>query len=342
MNKTVMMSVFGAAAVALLGLCWVQHQEIQKLKAGRESLTAEVKALTARKSTLEQAVARENKAKSKGAVVAAKSGKESSESQAMLTAAAETKPVEARARPEEAKEAPMAGLAQMMKNPGMRDMIRAQQKGQQDMMYGSLFKCLQLPEADMESFKSLLLDRQMALVDSSMDMMSGEATPEEKKAAAEKMKETTAAYDAQIKALLGDDNYTLYKSFEETQAERMQVTMFKGSLAAGDQLTDEQEDSLIRSMHEARNNFKFSVPELADQKAADPSMFTPERITKMLEDSAKLQEQYVAEAAKVLSPAQLELFKANQKQQQAMQEMGMRMAAKMFGQPAKAEAAKGQ
>jgi len=228
----------------------------------------------------------------------------------------------------------MSEIAKMMKNPGMKDMIRAQQKGQLDMMYGSLFKCLQLSDAELENFKSVLLDKQMALVESSVDMMSGSATPEEKKAAADKMKETTAAYDAQLKALLGDDNYTVFQSYEATQAERMQVTMFKGSLSAGDQMTDEQEDSLIRSMHEARTGFTFSVPELADQKAADPSMFTPERIAKMLEESAKLQEQYVAKAAEILTPSQLELFRANQKQQQAMQEMGMNMAAKMFGQQA--------
>jgi hypothetical protein len=64
----------------------------------------------------------------------------------------------------------------------------------------------------------------------------------------------------------------------------------------------------------------------------DPSQFTPEKITQLLEESAKLQEQYVTKAATILTPTQLEQFKANQKQQRAMQEMGMKMAVKMFGQ----------
>ena len=213
MNKSMVLLVLFVSTVSLLGLCWFQHQEILKLKEGREILSREMKVLTERQSTLTQAVAREARAKSKKSNDAAKSVKGASGAQVPpLEGAVATKPVEARAQAEEAKEAPMAGLAKMMKNPGMKDMIRAQQKGQQDMMYGSLFKCLQLPEADMESFKSLLLERQMALVDSSMDMMNGEATPEEKKAAAKTMTETTAAYDAQIKALLGDDNYAVYKS----------------------------------------------------------------------------------------------------------------------------------
>jgi hypothetical protein len=329
MRSTAFILVLAISTVSLLGVCLVQRQQIQRLSAQREELA--------------RAVERDAQAKHSRSAVA-KGTKAASISQAK-TKSAEVNAVEpepaiapaaAKALPAPANDAPMAGLAKMMKNPGMKDMIRAQQKGQQDMMYGSLFKFLQLPEADMESFKSLLLDRQMALVDSSMDMMSGEATPEEKKAAAENMKETTAAYDAQIKALLGDDNYAVYKSFEDTQAERMQVTLYKGSLAAGDQLTDEQEDSLIRAMHDARSAFKSDVPGFGDKQTADPSQFTPEGIENLLAESAKLQEQYVAKAAAILTPAQLELFKANQKQQQAMQEMGMKMAAKMFGkQPAK-------
>ena len=343
MNKTVMMSVFGIAAVALLGLCWFQHQEILKLKEGSEALGREMKALTERQSAMAQAVTREAKAKSKSANVVSKSVKGASEPQVPpVEGTVAAKPVEAHAKPSPASESPMPDLAKMMKNPGMKDMIRAQQKGQQDMMYGSLFKCLQLPEAELENFKGVLLDKQMALVDSSMDMMSGSATPEEKKAAAEKIKETTDAYDAKIKELLGDDNYAVYKSFEDTQAERMQVTLFKGSLSGVDQLSDEQEDNLIRAMHDERGNFKSTVPGFGDKQSADPSQFTPERITQLLEENAKLQEQYVAKAAAILTPSQLEQFKANQKQQQAMQEMGMRMAAKMFGQPAKEKPANGQ
>ena len=333
MNKTVVMLALGVSTVSLLGLCWFQHQEILKLKEGREALGREMKVLTERQSAMAQAVARDAKAKGKGPNVAAKSGNGASEPQVPpVEGKVAAKPVEAQAKPAPASESPMPDLAKMMKNPGMKDMIRAQQKGQQDMMYGSLFKCLQLPEAELESFKGVLLDKQMALVDSSMDMMSGSATPEEKKAAAEKMKETTDAYDAKIKELLGDDNYAVYKSFEDTQAERMQVTLFKGSLSGVDQLSDEQEDSLIQAMHDGRSNFKSTVPGFGDKQSADPSQFTPERITQMLEENARLQEQYVAKAAEILTPAQLEQFKANQKQQQAMQEMGMRMAAKMFGQ----------
>ena len=325
MAKNVMTVVLGLAAASLLGVCLYQRQEIRQLRARQTAYQRQAEAKIAVQAARPSAGAEKKSA----AVVSAKAA----EAKAALAAA---KPVsataEAKAEPAQEKAAPMAGLAQMLKNPGMKEMIRAQQKGQQEMLYGSLFKCLQLPADAMDKFKALLLDRQMALVDSSMDLMSGAATAEEKKAVGEKIKELTAAYDAQVKELLGDENYGIYKAFEETQAERMQVSLFKGSLGTADQLSEEQEDSLIRAMHEARSGFAFSAPDVNSPQAVDPSQLTPEGIEKILADSARLQEQYVAKAAEVLTPAQLEQFKANQKQQQAMQEMGMRMATKMFGQ----------
>ena len=327
MAKNVTTVALGLAAASLLGVCVYQRQEIRQLRARQAAYQRQAEDKIAVPAAKPSAGAEKKRA----AVASAKA--KAVESKAV---SAVTKPVvaaaEAKAEPAPEKAAPMAGLAQMLKNPGMKDMIRAQQKGQQEMMYGSLFKCLPLPAEAIDKFKELLLDRQMALVDSSMDLMSGAATAEEKKAAGEKIQELTAAYDAQVKELLGEESYGLYKAYEETQAERMQVSLFKGSLGTADQLSEEQEDSLIRAMHEARSGFAFSAPDVSSPQAVDPSQFTPEGIEKILADSARLQEQYVAKAAEVLTPAQLEQFKANQKQQQAMQEMGMRMATKMFGQ----------
>lgn len=316
MSKQLLVVVLGVITVSLIGVCLVQRQQIQRLSAQCATLTR----------TLERNAQTKNKrtvAKPETKAVSVVKPQE---------AVIEPRPAQVETKPAPAPESPMKDIASIMKNPGMKEMIRAQQKGQIEMMYGPLLKCLQLSDADLEKFKGLLLDRQMALVDSSMDMMNSGATPEEKKAAADRIKEMTAAYDAQAKELLGDENYAIYKSFEETQAERMQVTMFKGSLTGADQLSVEQEDSLIRAMHDERSNFKSTIPGFGDKQTPDPSQFTPERITQFLEESARLQEQYVAKAATILTPTQLEQFKANQKQQQAMQEMGMKMAAKMFGQ----------
>ncbi len=322
MQKTAIILLLGITTVSLLGLCLVQRQQIQRLSANRASIEPSVEAETTAQHKQPSSVAQKSKEEAGSPVP-------------QTVAEVKEMPAETKVETVATNESPMAEIAKIMKNPGMKEMIRAQQKGQMELMYGSLFKCLQLSDTELETLKGVLLDKQMALVDISMDLMNKSATPEERKAAETRMKELTAEYDTQLKALLGDDNYTVYQSFEATQAERMQVSMFKGSLNAGDQMTDEQEDNLVRAMHDARNNFQSSAPGFGDKPNADPDQFTPEKIAKLLEDSAKLQEQYVARAAAILTPSQLELFKANQKQQLAMQEMGMKMAAKMFGQPAK-------
>lgn len=232
-------------------------------------------------------------------------------------------------------EAPMTGLAKMMKNPGMKDMMRSQMKGQQDMMYGSLFRYLDLPEAELATFKDLLLDKQMALIDASMELMGGNQTPEERTATTQAIKDLTEDYNARIREFLGEDEYAIFQSYEETQPERMQVNLFKASLDRGNELTVEQEDLLIKSMHGYRTNFSFSVKGFGSSQVEDPSQLTPDMVAKLLEENAQLQDQYVAHASGILNPEQLRQFKENQKQHQAMMEMGMKMAASMFGKQSK-------
>ncbi len=347
MRKTVIILLIGVFMLGLLSLCIVQHRQIQKLTTENELPKRAVKPPAAVALDGATNVALETQGKQERLIAAAQinDGEAVSplEAQLAVAKAAPTtgKIAETEATPKTSKnasaptnESPMSLVVKMMKDPAIKDMMRDMQKGQMDTSYGSLFKYLQLSDADLEAFKGLLLDKQMAPMSGGFDIMTKARTPEEMAAEGKRIKETTAAFDARIKELLGDENYAVYQSFEETQLERMQVTQLKGSLNSGDQMTEEQEDKLIRAMHVERTNFHYSVG-VDEKQTADITQFTPERIAKLLEESAKLQEQYVSQAAAILTPTQLEQFKANQKQQQAMQEMGMKMAAKMFEQPSK-------
>ena len=335
MRKSVLVVLLGISTLALLTLCIVQFRQIESLNTKLESPKPAGVPPTAVAHKNDMTDMRETPLADE--LLAAEETDDGDEEP--RNELHPTVPMTARGA-DKMESAPtnesfMSGIAKMMKNPGMQDMIRAQQKGQMDLMYGSLFKYLQLSDADLESFKGVLLDKQMAMVGISMDMLNKAKTPEEREATANQIKETTAAYEAQIKAFLGDEHYAVYQSFEETQPERIQVTMFKGGLDSADPMTDDQEDKLIRAMHEERTNFQFSATGFGDKQLPDPSQFTPDRIAKLMDETAKLQDQYVTRAATILTPGQLEQFKANQKQQRAMQEMGMKMATKMFGQPSK-------
>jgi hypothetical protein len=231
----------------------------------------------------------------------------------------------------------MAEMARMAMTSGMKDLIRAQQKGQMDLLYGSLFKYLELAGVDTDAVRELLLDRQMAILGVAMETMSRELPAREREA---RMRQTTAGFDARIRELLGPEHYEVYESYEATQAERVQVTLFKNALPPEERLTEDQEDRLILALHEERSRSKVASDDFG-ARLSDPSRLTAEDMETMLRESAKLREKYVARAASVLTPRQLEQFKASQDQQQALLEMGLKMSASRFApaaEPAPADA----
>ena len=220
-----------------------------------------------------------------------------------------------------------AGLANMMKNPQMKEMVRAQQKVMLDRQYGSLSKYLNLPAERSDALKELLSDRQMAMVDAGMSMMSGSDT--DRKQAVEETKAIKAEYDKKIQELLGPQDYQAFQDYEKTVNERMSVQMFKDALPATDALSDQQEDSLIAAMYQERKTLPASS--LMNNQNQDPSQLTEERIAELQKQMEELQKLYADRAAAILTPPQLEQFSKWQQQYSTMQLAGLKMAAAMFG-----------
>lgn len=328
-RKTVLILLVGVGALALIGLYDGHHRQPYELSAGRAVPAPVVEPRGAVPVAGAGIVSRGRNGKEEPLTAAAEKGDGQAMSQVSTPLVG--------AKSVSTNESAMAGaIAEMMNKPGMKGMIRELRKSQIDQSHGSLFKYLQLSEADLETFKGALLDREMAKEDIMMDMTkdfrSGAMTREKMRAADERIKEATAGYDARIKALLGDENYALYQSFEETEPEREEVKRFKGELNSADQLTDEQEHNLIRAMYDARTNSTSAVKGSWDKESPAPLQLTPDKIKTFLEENARQQEQYVSRAAAILAPSQLERFKEIQKQQQAMLETALKEGAKMIGQ----------
>jgi hypothetical protein len=223
-------------------------------------------------------------------------------------------------------------IGSMMTNPAMKEMVRAQSKMQLEMQYDRLFKFLNKTPEQIAALKDILMDRQMALMDSGMAFMTGNTTPEERKKKAEEIKMVKDSYDKKIADLLGPDDADAFKQYENTQPERMQAEMFKHTVASsGEPLTDQQEYDLVNAMYAARTNAPPSPMTQNKDEIPDPSQFTPANLEKMTESMNKMQEQYAATAQKILSPGQYQQFTKFMEQQKAMNEMGMKFAAQMFG-----------
>ncbi|MFC1497930.1 hypothetical protein ACFLS1_05590 [Verrucomicrobiota bacterium] len=225
---------------------------------------------------------------------------------------------------------PMAGIAKMMKNPGMKDMIRAQQKASMDISHASLFKYLELSEEDTETFKDLLLEKQMSLIDLSLGMMDGSVSPEERQESIIRIQELTSEFNDKIKTFLGEEDYKVYGEFEKTQPERMQVNLFNQSLGADNKLSEEQEHEMIVSMHEERTNFRFSN-NFDQQENFDMSNFNEKSVNRHLDELTQIQDKYIARAEEILTDSQMKQFRNSLDQQRAMQEMGMKMTIQIFG-----------
>jgi hypothetical protein len=220
-----------------------------------------------------------------------------------------------------------AGMAGMMKDPQMKEMIRAQQKMALDRMYGSLFKQLNWPAADVDKLKDLLLERQMAMAEAGMSMMGGSA--EDRQRAVEDSKAIKADYDKKIQDYLGAEGYQVFQDYENTVNERMQIQMFKESLPVDTALSEQQEYDLIAVMYEERQALPPSS--LLNNKTADPSKLTEENIAAALKRLEQLQQRYAERAEEILTPAQLEEFTKWQQQWSTMQAAGLKMASQMFG-----------
>ena len=309
MRKNVLITLLGAVTLVLLGLSVQQYRELQRLRESRAA--ASKPPATPRRAPLAPA-------------------QTGTPLPRTLDAAPVTGPQPAAP--------PLAGLAQMMKSPGMKEMIRAQQKAMLENSYGSLFAYLKLPDEGVERLKQLLTEKQMAALDAGLEMMDGSATPEQRAEQGKKMQEFTSRFDKDIEKLLGPERYAVYKEYEETQPERMQVSFFKQALSADEPLTDQQEHDLIRAMYEERTKFPFTAG-FDEKQGLNPAGFNEEAIAKHLQELASLQDKYLARASNVLTAAQLKQFSSNQEEQRTMQEMGLKMAAQMFGASTNAQPA---
>ena len=92
-------------------------------------------------------------------------------------------------------------------------------------------------------------------------------------------------------------------------------------------------------MHDERTNYQFTT-NFEDEENMTPDTLTEESVKQYMEELARLQETYVAKAGEILTPAQLKQFRSSQEQMRAMQEMGLKMAAQMFGTQTESEPAK--
>jgi hypothetical protein len=335
--KNIVIGILVISTLAMGGLWLDQVHKANLVHATVEGLEQSVADLQSKLAEQEQHAARANEKLEAARAEAASKSREAAQLRANPAEDATNQAAGAKAKGAGQTNSLTSALAGMFKDPAMKEMIKKQQKGMFgpmiDKNYGKLIADLQLSAEQAASFKDLLLNKQLGAAEIGMSMFSDDGDGTNRAAMAQQVKAANDAADAQIKALLGDDNYAQYQSYEKTMGERMTVNGLKDQLGTGaDALTDEQEQQLIASLTQTRENFKFTT-DLSDKSKMTgdfASFFTEEKMNTYFSELDELNQQYQTGAQGILSADQLTAMGKYLTGQEAMQKAGMQMAVKMF------------
>jgi hypothetical protein len=224
-------------------------------------------------------------------------------------------------------------LEKMMKDPSMREMMRSQQKAAINMMYGGLFKEINLSPEEKEKLTGILTETQMKSVENAKGLFGGTKEGEPPEDATKLLADAKKQSDAEIKALLGDERYAQFTEYQKNIGERMQLDQLKTRLEGENlALQDAQSAQLLQAMKEEKAAVPAPIPSDATQSPADvKSLMTSENIDKQLQWMDDYNRRVLDRAAQFLTPEQLKSYREMQEQQASMQQMGLKMAREMFG-----------
>lgn len=230
------------------------------------------------------------------------------------------------------KSNPGNAMADMMKDPAMKEMMKTQMRSQLEFAYRDLFDLLGLDPAKQEVLTKMLADRAGAGMEMGLAMMGGDKmSQEEQRKKTEEAKAATAVSDKALRELLGEADYAKFESFEKSQPERQQLNMLNSQLKEkGIALSEEAETKLMDVMFQERSNFKYDT-DFADQKNFDMDKYNEAGLTRYAEQQKELRGKILSRVEGILTPDQIEVFRRSQEQQAAMEKMGMEMGLKMMG-----------
>ena len=225
-------------------------------------------------------------------------------------------------------------VAKMMKDPNMRELMRAQQGAMVKMMYGPLIRDLNLPPEKQAKLSELLVEQQMKTVERS------QAAFQEENADFKKVAETTQELqkenDAAIKALLGDEKFAEFQDSKQTIGERMQLSQLQQQMKdTGTPLQDDQTKQILAIIKEERQRHPPAIDAAPLGSGRNMGkMFADGMMDKHLAWQEELNRTVAARLDGILAPEQLKAYTEMQAQQLNMQKFGMKMAQEMFSKRA--------
>ena len=217
-------------------------------------------------------------------------------------------------------------LSNMMKDPEMRKMMEQQQKLGMDLVYGTLFKELNLPAEQEKKLRDLLVGQQIESMEQAGAMFEGEGADRAK--VAQELAAKNAKRQEEIKELLGEEKYAQMQEYNQTIGERMMLDQLGKQV----ELSPEQNQQLVGIIKEEKKNVQinYGAPTYDPTKDWQQMLQSGEAAEQLFTQQEEVNKRVLERAGQVLSPEQLEKFGPLLKNQLEMQKAGMKMAREMF------------
>lgn len=209
-------------------------------------------------------------------------------------------------------------LLTVLQDPQLRELWMAGQKDHLDQTYGDLFKKLNLPPGAAAKFRSLLLDKQVALFDALGAIQEQGLTGTDAGTAVHQLlRQTQKQINGSIRDLLGAADYRQYRLYQRTVPQRSEVAQLQIQLQqSGAQLQTYQSNQLVGILsQDATSQLRAAR---ATGNAVTRVSVPGDTLTGII-STVPISNHAVAAASGVLTPVQLQALQQLQQQQQAQQ-----------------------
>lgn len=184
--------------------------------------------------------------------------------------------------------------------------------------YDPLFGKLNLSEEEFAEFKDILVEKNIEQFSSSYSL---DASEEEKQAAIEKSRETSIKYDNQIREFLGEEQYGTYQNYNMRVYYYRDLNEFMDTLPPEGRISEGQTEILVEAMYEG--NRAVSMENTLTRPYTSYSQ--KEIMERSLKTTKLANEKYVEASRSVLSPEQVEQYKAYLQKKVDRQESSMKI-----------------
>lgn len=224
----------------------------------------------------------------------------------------------------------MSGLAKMFSDPEMKKSMRVQQLVGVRMIYSDLAKELGLSAEDSQQLMEILADRQMDL--SAAAMASFDRNSPDKEANAKKVANAQKRYAEQLQAVLGEERYKKFQSYEGSIGDRFLLQQFEGQFAAsGAPLEAAQKENLLGLMREERTKTPNNFANTTDPAKQMDALKSDEAIGQFTTSQEEFNRRVLARARDILSADQIAAFEKIQQQQIELMKTQMKMSRELLG-----------